>query len=515
MRKLLLTLATMLVATAAMADIPEEYYVSLNGKKGAELKAAITTLISKHTTLTYGPGDKGTWWGFYITDQLPDGTYRNRYSPLVYKVGVRGSRPTASVDSAKNSNGNCIEMNIEHSFPKSWWGSSTGDEYNDLFNLYPSDASTNSGKSNYIMDEVSTTTSADDYAKIGSSTHVSGKKCWEPIDQYKGDFSRGYMYQITCYANKLTWTSEGLNCLDNNTYPTFKAWAATLYTSWNGLDPVDQVEIDRNDSIYTIQGNRNPFIDFPNLAQYIWGDSTEVEFNLQTISRSSNFVPGGAVNLDPDPVDESLIYDADYKQATQPMSIVYNQPLSGLTYIWQQTANYGWKASAYKSKCYASDATLLTEAIDLTGYTNARMVFHHAVNKDTSPSSRLSVEITCEGTTTTISPSLITCPAGNSWVFNSSDTISLSQFDGKKIQIGFRYTSTTSVAATWEIDWLKVKGDKTGAGISSLADDQQPAFNPEAPAEYFDITGRRVSSDNTHGIIIVRQAGRSYKLLRH
>ena len=52
-----------------------------------------------------------------------------------------------------------------------------------------------------------------------------------------------------------------------------RPWALELMRTWHRNDPVSQKEINRNDAIYyNIQGNRNPFIDHPELAEFLWGD---------------------------------------------------------------------------------------------------------------------------------------------------------------------------------------------------------------------------------------------------
>ncbi|MBQ5655605.1 MAG: ribonuclease, partial [Bacteroidaceae bacterium] len=88
---------------AANAQIPDGYYDSLRGKKGAQLKNAIHELIKKANVLDYGSGVGHTWDGFYQTDRLPDNQCLDRYSN-----DVRYFTSTTSAPSG---------MNIEHSFP--------------------------------------------------------------------------------------------------------------------------------------------------------------------------------------------------------------------------------------------------------------------------------------------------------------------------------------------------------------------------------------------------------------
>lgn len=252
------------------------YAKSLNGKKKSELKTAVYNIIKEPSTLTYGGGYKNTWWGFYQTDRIAStNECINRYSSK--KFYFETNQYTA-----------ISGMNIEHSFPKSWWGGANNSAYKDLYNLYPSDSEANSYKSNYPMNIVTDVdeekSGEEGYDKIGKST-INGEPnqwCWEPGDQYKGDFSRVYMYMATCYQN-LTWSgTQGLQQLQNDTWPTLREWAYTLYLQWIKSDPVSELEVTRNDAVYNIQNNRNLFVDYPYLAEYIWGDSVDVAFNPNT-----------------------------------------------------------------------------------------------------------------------------------------------------------------------------------------------------------------------------------------
>lgn len=78
------TLATLIAVACScvtsLAQIPEGYYDSLKGKKGAELKSAVHDIIKDAKVLSYGSGNGKTWWGFWITDRTSDGRFIDRYS---------------------------------------------------------------------------------------------------------------------------------------------------------------------------------------------------------------------------------------------------------------------------------------------------------------------------------------------------------------------------------------------------------------------------------------------------
>ena len=190
------------------AQIPEGYYDSLKGKKGAELKNAVYNIIKDANVLSYGSGYGKTWWGFWQTDRTEDGRFIDRYSP-------ESIWPQSTSQGAVGAG-----MNIEHSFPKSWWGKTENQAYKDLYNLMPCESKINSSKSNYPMGKVVNASIADNGAtKVGKGS--DGKNYWEPADEWKGDFARGYMYMATCYKD-LKWTGAGLQILQQGDYPTLQ-----------------------------------------------------------------------------------------------------------------------------------------------------------------------------------------------------------------------------------------------------------------------------------------------------
>lgn len=275
-----------------------QYASSLKGLSKAELKEAIYNISQPSTVLSYGSGIGKTWSGFYKTDRIGNTLEcRNRYSTARFYF--------ASTNSTTAISG----MNIEHSFPKSWWGGTKNNAYKDLFNLYPSESTANSAKSNYVMGKVTNPYLLDDYEKVGTGDQGSVKMV-EPHDNWKGDFCRSYFYMVTTYQN-LTWTSEGLNCLENDTYPTLQEWAYTLYLDWTRTDKVDSIEVARNNAIYDIQGNRNLYIDYPYLAEYVWGDSTNFDpyTSVTTASDDDRYLKSGT-SSDSDVVDDVYYFTA-------------------------------------------------------------------------------------------------------------------------------------------------------------------------------------------------------------
>lgn len=275
---LTLVLILILIATIPALAIKRQalvtYTSTLKGLKKGDLKTAVYNLVRSHTVFPYGKGSNGTWYYFWYTDRdTTTSECLNRYSPDKFYFSSHDGNPITG-------------MNIEHSFPKSWWGGTSNDAYKDLYNLYPSSSDDNSAKSNYPMGKVTnvTSNSGEGYDKVGTGTcdGVGTIQLWEPGDQYKGEFARGYMYMSTTYQD-LTWSgTQGLQILENDTWPTLRKWAYELYLQWGKQDSVSNLERTRNNTVAKYQGNRNLFVDFPHLADYIWGDSIDVAFDPTT-----------------------------------------------------------------------------------------------------------------------------------------------------------------------------------------------------------------------------------------
>lgn len=271
-----LTATLLLTATQLFAQGPNDsgtYYQAADGKKGAELKTALCGIINPHTQRTY----KQLWTDFQTTDKKPNGKVWDMYSVK--------REMTFGTDQAGSYSVEGDVYNREHSFPKSWFN----DEYpmyTDLYHLYPTDGKVNGMRSNHPFGETNGEDykSYDNFSKLGNNTYpgYSGT-VFEPNDIYKGDFARTYFYMVTCYEEKLPdWKQyEAYNVtLDGNTYPGLTGWQLEMLMKWAKNDPVSaDKEIPRNNAVYQIQNNRNPFIDYPGLEEYIWGSMKDVAFS--------------------------------------------------------------------------------------------------------------------------------------------------------------------------------------------------------------------------------------------
>lgn len=283
------------------AQIPSGYYNSATGLTGENLRTALKTIISTgHVKLPYTSTSFDTWDAYQYTDVRPS-------SPTVI-WDMYSDRPSSSPAytftlftsqcGTAAAEGDCYSR--EHCFPKSWWGgadNATNPQYTDLHHLFPSDQYVNNKKNNYPIGKVNPSAvswTSTNGSKIGNCgiTGYTGF-VFEPIDEYKGDFARAYLYIITRYKDQVSgWvtansTTQIADIITGNQY---KTWFLNMLIDWSTNDPVSAKEIARNDAIYyqTPQHNRNPFVDHPEYVAAIWGTPITVAAPLATAATGVN-----------------------------------------------------------------------------------------------------------------------------------------------------------------------------------------------------------------------------------
>lgn len=315
----------------------------------------------------------------------------------------------------------------------------------------------------------------------------------------------------TCYKD-LKWTGAGLQILQQGDYPTLQKWAYELFISWAKADKPTQLEITRNNAVSKIQGNRNPYVDFPNLMEYVWGDSIDYAFDPAHTECSENY-SGSDTPIGP---SEETIKEYVFTQDDGGFTTETTTCPEGKT-IWKLKNEYGWVGSSYFGSMQEGDARLVSPEIDLSEYAKVTMSFEHAANKmnDVAPKDKFSVEIRCDGNTSIIDSGLIKWPKGTSWTYNGSGDIPLNDYAGKKIQIVFHYTGNTESAGTWEIKNLHIKGIKNTASISAATLNDGSFFNGNASDGCYSIDGQRISAPAAYrGIMIMKQGGKTWKVAK-
>lgn len=261
----LLLLFLLVFCSFTKAQIPAGYYDSAIGLSGTALQQALHDIIDNHNVQSYA----ALWTHVQTTDKKANGEVWDMYSDI--PGGTPPYTFTFITDQCGNyqNEGDCY--NREHSFPQSWFDEDPPMD-TDLFHIYPTDGKVNGLRASYPYGE------ADGYAvttlngsKIGYNTTPGFTgRVFEPIDEYKGDFARTYFYMATRYYNEdATWTGS---LMVDGAQP--KPWALEMLKHWHINDTVSTKERNRNNTVYAIQNNRNPFIDHPEWVEEIWGAPT-------------------------------------------------------------------------------------------------------------------------------------------------------------------------------------------------------------------------------------------------
>lgn len=262
---LLLVVLTCLFPFFVFAEIPAGYYDDAVGKSGEDLQKSLSTILNDATDVGYD----GLWNLYKTTDRRSDGKVWDMYSDVTNYTFGTDQCGTYGVE------GDCY--NREHSVPKSWF-SEQSPMKSDVWHVYPTDGKINGMRSNNPFGEVGSgaSSSKNGFSKWGKCvTPGYSGTVFEPNDEYKGDFARTYFYFATRYQNRITnWGSIFVS-----NYPHIIDWQLNMLLRWHEQDPVSQKELDRNEAVYeSRQGNRNPFIDYPELVDLIFGDSRNIPF---------------------------------------------------------------------------------------------------------------------------------------------------------------------------------------------------------------------------------------------
>ena len=267
-------LDTMRMAVGAM---PGNYYQYAQGTADSTLKNHLGYIICCGKRYRYGSGSKKTWDAFFYTDR---DTTDNRVLDM-YSNNVRyfdPAHPTASVSG----------FDIEHMLPKSWWGGDVNPAYCDLYHLVPGDYSANRSKSNHAPGIPADSSFNNGSFVTGSGASYGLTRVFCPANEYKGDFARAYFYIAACYGDSLVWIGSGEPgvAMTNDGWQEFRPWLRDLLVEWHRMDPVSEKEKARAVEVNKIQGNRNPFIDYPELVEYIWGNKQGQNVDFHTLVQS-------------------------------------------------------------------------------------------------------------------------------------------------------------------------------------------------------------------------------------
>lgn len=283
--------------------------------------------LSPASSTTYGTYNSGT-------NEITNYTYgtstsAKKNNPYIHALYVNRnvSNQTRAWDDHSQSNWG---INREHVWPKAegFENTGAGGARGDAMHLMAGNGYANNIHSNYYYGYVNTSSSYTDcgtkYSQVsnnylGKSLTLGGStNVFEPQDSDKGDIARAIFYMVARY-NYLSGSDTGGISSDNPNLALTQSlsdWASSGYQSttstkgymgimtdllaWHHADPVDEYEIHRNNLLYTnYTNNRNPFIDFPEWADFIWGS---VNYNGRNYV-SHNTAPTGYATPSSDTVN--------------------------------------------------------------------------------------------------------------------------------------------------------------------------------------------------------------------
>lgn len=365
------------------AQIPVGYYNAANGLSGYALKTKLHELISANTT-SYNYAEVGSFYPQTDADKYyeNDSTVLDIYSEKPNGPDAYNYNFTQNIGP---SNMEGLGWNKEHMMPQSTFYSDYP-MYSDLFFLVPTDARINQLRSNYPYGVAGTTnfytfTNGSKISNNATPNSVYTGRVYEPIDEFKGDVARSLLYFITRYEEKL-----GTFKIDTNTDPkkdqtplngteekAFEDSFLNLMKVWNAQDPVSQREIDRNNAIFLVQNNRNPFIDHPEWVNLIWDQTLNnippvAPNNLATSKVSAYFVNlSWNTSNDPGILGYKIFKDGVYLATTKSNSITLDHLTSG--------TNYNLSVKSYNNSYLESPLSNILTVATLTSDIYARDLY--------------------------------------------------------------------------------------------------------------------------------------------
>ncbi|MCS4302595.1 endonuclease [Chryseobacterium sp. BIGb0232] len=296
MKKILLPI--ILISSYISAQAPAGYYNGTAGLTGYALKSKLHDIISEKT-VNWHYDDLP---GLYSQTDL-DKYYDHNASNTEYLLDMYSEIPSGQdayeykIDQlVSGASAEGMGYNREHMMPQSTFSTSSKISdypmYSDLNFIVPADARINQLRNNYPYGIAGTTnyytfTNTSKISKAAIPNYPYAGRVYEPIDEFKGDVARTLLYFAVRYEGKLgsfntaystsaTITPATDQCpLDGTEERAIDIPYVAMLKQWSAMDPVSQREIDRNNAVYTIQKNRNPFIDHPEWIDIIWSETPD------------------------------------------------------------------------------------------------------------------------------------------------------------------------------------------------------------------------------------------------
>ncbi len=267
-RRVVVLFMVFAVSVNAHGESAGYYPEALNGLSGKDLLEALRVVIRSRRNMMPQFDESMLWEWMENADRRGNGTVWDMFSPSEVSYPGGGRVPAG--------------MTYCYIACPEWSGCGYDcDIALDLHNLFPCDAEVARLKGSLVPWTVVAADYDNGMLKIGSGD-LAGTKigAYEPGDNYKGDVARVVLYVAACYGGEFAWQDQSWNLFSDGSFPVLNDISASLMLSWHKLDPVDEKEKERNEAIYEAQHNRNPFVDMPEIADYIWGSLSGESFHF-------------------------------------------------------------------------------------------------------------------------------------------------------------------------------------------------------------------------------------------
>ena len=285
-----IVIAQLLFGLNVFSQIPGGYYDNAESKSDQVLRVALHNIIDDHQEYGYSSSSSTDAWDILKESDVDPNNSNNVL--LIY---------TGESVNGENEYDGGNGWNREHVWAKSRgdFGTATG-AGSDVHNLRASNIPVNSTRSNYSFDNCTNNCS-----QTFGNFYSGSSLIFEPRDQDKGDVARIIFYMDLRYEGDNGEVDlEMTESIPSITNKAPRHGVRSTLLEWHELDPVDDFERNRNNVIYQYQDNRNPFIDHPELVDYIWGDKQ----NMAWSSTLSMAKPISNISIQfPNPVDGDFL----------------------------------------------------------------------------------------------------------------------------------------------------------------------------------------------------------------
>ena len=471
-------------------SISSYYSSSSTQYSGKQLLGQLHDLItSTHKTYTtYDDNGKNLYQ--QNTDQWYDAS-GNKVSGYLrdFYSGVKW--PNAWAATAGNTSGGynrehvwCQSLSIPSGSSTQLWGTTGGGS--DMHHLRPTEVRINSTRNNNLYGTVSSRDSYKVYSKLGTNTTYAlggyyNNGVFEPIDSVKGDVARIVFYVYTHYNSYSVSAAFGSYGTTNgsgsssffasselpitNLVSASSASAAwSLLLSWNESDPVDAMEAKRNEQCAIYQGNRNPFIDYPDLAQCCWG-SSKWNWSTRAIYGSSS---GGSTTTDSVSLNKSSL------SLTVGSSSTLTTTASG-TVTWSTSNSSVATVSSGTVTAKAAGSATITATCGTAKATCAVTVTSSSSGGSTSGSTYAVVFSTnsSDGTSALTTSNLLSSATSSNTLINSISAATKAYKGKSGLKLGTSsavgsFTAVPVTAAKTNVQSIKVTSTKYGSDTGTL-----------------------------------------------